>query len=351
MSVLKRVGLVMLATFLVLIGIDSTNSNTTINKRGEKERPLIGIAMCSLLAERWNKDQEALVGELGRLGADVIIQNANNQQELQNQQIESLIEKGIDVLIIIPVCSTDCRLAIGKAKAAGIKVIAYERLVLQADLDLYISFDNIILGQQMGQGLLEHMTEGNILLINGDPEDQNSEFYKTGYMKVLQPAIDEGRIQIIGEVWAENWTKEIAYEAVEAYLDKGISIQGIIAENDSLAEMAIQALSERGLISETIVIGQDGDLGAYQRIAFGVQSATIYKNYEVLAHKAALAAYRLANDCQISSNGIINNSYQDIPCYYLETNLITKDNIQSQIIDADVYSEDDIYRNIGWLYE
>lgn len=350
MDTLKRAGTLLVISFLMVALLD-TGGHDAKEGSGQKDRPLVGIAMCSLLTERWYKDLEALTAELGRLGADVIVQNANNQQNLQNQQIENLIEKGIDVLVVIPVSSTACRRAVAKAKDAGVRVIAYERIVLQTDIDLYISFDNINLGRQMGQGLLRHMQGVNVLLINGDREDKNSEVYKEGYMEVLQPAVDTGSIQIIGEVWAENWTKEVAYDAVESQLARGVGIHGIIAENDSLAEMAIQALSERGAVNETVVVGQDGDLGAYQRIVLGVQTATVYKDYEVLAHKAALAAYRLANDRPISTNGTINNGYGDIPCYYLDTTLITKNNIQREIIEAKVYSEEEICRNIQRIYD
>lgn len=349
MDALKRAISMLMISILLISVINVVDTKELPSDR--KGKPLIGIAMCSLLTERWYKDQEALTEELGRLGADVIVQNANNQQELQNQQIESLVEMGVDVLIVIPVSSSGCRRAVAKAKQAGVQVIAYERLVLQTDIDLYISFENVNLGRQMGQGLLNYMDEGSVLLINGDEEDQNSMLYRTGYMEVLQPYIDAGKIHVAGEVWAENWTKEVAYDMVDELLEKGERIDGIIAENDSLAEMAIQALSERDVIDQTIVVGQDGDLGAYQRIAFGVQAVTIHKAYTDLARRAALAAYQLAEGEHVLSNGAVDNGYREVPCYYLSTELITKDNIQSAIIDEGVYSEEEIYRNIGWLYE
>ena len=104
------------------------------------------------------------------------------------------------------------------------------------------------------------------------------------------------------------------------------------------------------MANQTVVVGQDGDLGAYQRIVLGVQTATIYKNYEVLAHKAALAAYRLANDRYISSTGTVRTGNVESPSYYLVTKLITNENIQSEIIDQNVYSREDVYRNMHWLY-
>ncbi|MEY8387426.1 substrate-binding domain-containing protein [Oscillospiraceae bacterium 38-13] len=349
MEALKRASALLLAAFLLFMLLDA--SGRDVNKDGEwKDSPLVGIAMCSLLTERWYKDQEALTAELGRLGADVIVQNANNQQDVQNQQIRSLVEKGVDVLIVIPVNSIGCAAAVQAAKNEGVKVISYERMILKTDIDLYISFDNVNLGRQMGRGLLANMDEGNILLINGDAGDQNSELYRQGYMEVLQEGLDQGDFHVIREVFSENWTKETAYEVVETLLEEGHYLHGIIAENDSLAEMAIQALAERGRAGETVVVGQDGDLGAYQRIVLGVQAATVYKDYEVLAHKAALAAYRLANERNIFSCGTISNGEHEIPYYYLETTLITRENIQEEIIDKQIYRQEEVYRNIGQFY-
>ena len=349
METLKRAGTLLLISYLSFFLLSSTLPISETGG-GTKGRPLVGIAMCSLLTERWYKDQEALIAELGRLGADVIVQNANNQQERQNEQIQSLVRMGIDVLIVIPVNSSGCAPAIQAAKAEGIRVIAYERMVLNTAVDLYISFDNVELGRQMGRALLSELDEGNVLLINGDEGDENSHLYRQGYMQELQSRIDQGTLRIIGEVWANNWTKETAYDAVETLLNQGEAIQGILAENDSLAEMAIQALAERGMASQTAVVGQDGDLGAYQRIVLGVQTATTYKNYEVLAHKAALAAYRLANDRYISSTGTVQTGNAESPSYYLVTKLITSENIQSEIIDQNVYSQEEVYRNMRWRY-
>lgn len=349
MEALKRAGGLLLAAFLLYTLLNAGGREA--GKGSEwKDRPLVGIAMCSLLTERWYKDQEALTAELGRLGADVIVQNANNQQNVQNQQIRSLVEKGVDVLIVIPVDSSGCAAAVQAARGEGVRVIAYERMILKTDVDLYISFDNVDLGRQMGRGLLANMDEGNILLVNGDAGDRNSELYRQGYMEALEPGLAQGDLRIVREVSAENWTKETAYDAVVALLNEGETLQGIIAENDSLAEMAIQALAERGRASETVVVGQDGDLGAYQRIVLGVQAATVYKDYEVLARKAALAAYRLANEREVFSRGTVSNGENEIPCYYLETTLITRENIQEEIIDKQVYSREEIYRSIGWLY-
>lgn len=347
-NTLKRIS--GLLAVVILLGLTQLSSLRHTDEIVKKDKPLIGISMCSLLTERWYKDQEELTAELGRLGADVIVQNANNQQELQNQQIERLVEQGIDVLILIPVSSSGCRTAVEKARGAGVKVIAYERLVLNTNIDLYMSFDNRKLGELMGQGLLDCLSGGQVVLINGDDEDYNSHLYREGYMSVLQPEIQQGTISVVQEFWADDWTKEAAYEAIRLLLDNGVRIDGIIAGNDSLAEMSIQALSEKELAGKTAVIGQDGDLSAYQRIVFGLQTATVYKAYPILARKTALAAYRMAKGAYFSTNGTFSNGAGEMPCYLVDSNLITLENIDREIVGKGVYSQEEVYSNIEWMY-
>lgn len=349
MDGIKRLlGMALLSAFLVWI-IAAWNAPDP--ESSPKSKPLIGFAMCGLFVERWFTDEEALTAELSHLGADLIVQNANNRQELQNQQIEDLIAKGIDTLIIIPVSSTGCRQAVAKAKSAGIRVIAYERLVMDTDIDLYISFDNQEVGRHMGEGLQDALPDGGqILLINGDEQDRNSALYREGYLSVLQPGIDAGRYRVIGENWSAGWTKEDAYRDVLAMLDTGTQIDGIIAENDSLAEMAVQALAEKGLLADTAVVGQDGDLAACQRIVSGMQTATVCKPYTLMAQKAALAAYRMSLGKAFSSNGSIDNGYRDIPCFLFSSQLVNSLNIESVVINGGIYGREEVYRNIDWLY-
>ena len=336
------IGMVLILMLLVSCGRNNTDAAYT-----EKPRPLVGISMCSMLVERWYIDRDILTTELKALGVDVIVQNANNNQEEQNKQIDYLINKDIDVLIIIPVSSTRCSLMVNKAKSHGIDVIAYERLVENAHIDAYYSFDNIRVGQLLAEGLLTKINSGNVMLINGDPEDNNSELYKRGYYNILQPYLTSGDIKVIETVWADNWKKEAAFDSVEGVLSSGARLDGIIAANDSLAEMAIDALSEAGLASKTAVAGQDGDLAAYQRIVEGVQVSTVYKSYQELARSAAQAAYRIIMDKPFLTNEIVNNGWGDIPSYLLEPELVTIDNIDEVIVQRGVHSKEDVYRNIN----
>jgi len=332
--------------FLTLMLLMTLCGCVTKELKKADDKPLIGISMCSLLVERWYKDREAFQEELSRLGADVIIQNANNDAELQAEQIDDLIDKGIDALIVTPIISSVIADRIERAKQQGIAVIAYERLIENAEVDAYYSFDNVRVGELLALGLLDGMKSGNIMIINGDRNDHNTILYKNGYMNILNPHIEKGNIRIATEVYCNNWETEYAYAALEDALGVGMKIDGIIATNDSLASAAIQVLSEKGIAGETIVVGQDGDLAAYQQIVEGVQYATVYKQYKKLAGATALAAYRLSEGKPFAFSDTIDNGKGNVKYYKLTPQLITGENIDAVVIDGGVYTKEEVYMNV-----
>ncbi len=339
---LRSVLLVLTAAALLLVAPGCAET-----PRSESDaKPLIGISICSLLVERWYKDREALDAEFSRLGADVIIQNANNDPKLQASQIDELLDKNIDALIVIPVDYTYLTDQLARADRENVSVLAYERLIENAHIDAYYSFDNVRVGELLALGLIDGMGSGNIILINGDTGDYNTVLYKEGYMRILEPYIKDGRINIVSEVYAENWETEAAYAAVEELLASDVKIDGIIATNDSLAGAAIQVLQEGGITGSITVVGQDGDLAAYQRIVEGVQYATVYKAYDLLAEKAALAAYRMAIGRPFAFSDTINNGYGDILYYKVSSQLVTGKNIDEVVIDGGVYPHEQVYMNV-----
>lgn len=339
---MKKIVCVLLAAVLVLslCGCAKTDVEKT------DENTLVGISMCSLLVERWYKDREAFLEELSRLGADVIIQNANNDAELQAEQINDLIDKGIDVLIVTPIISSVIADSIVRAKQQGIEVIAYERLIENVPVDAYYSFDNVRVGELLALGLLEGIGGRNVMIINGDKNDHNTTLYRRGYMNILAEYIEKGDIKIVSEVYCSNWETEYAYSAVEQELDRGMRIDGIIATNDSLAGAAIRALSEKGIAGKTVVVGQDGDLAAYQQIVEGVQYATVYKQYKKLAGATAHAAFRLSENKPIAYTDTIFNGKDDIKYYKIEPQLVTLENIDEVVIDSGVYKREEVYMNV-----
>lgn len=200
--------------------------------------------MATLQEERWRRDRDFFAARLRQLGAELIVQNANNNSQEQIRQVIYLLTKKINVLVIVPNDLNQAAVAVQLAKKAGVKVISYDRLIRNADLDLYISFDNIKVGEFMAEFLVDKVPTGKYVIINGAPSDNNSMLLNQGYKRILNPYIQEQKIEIAFETWAENWRPEYAYQYIQNLLAKQAKFDAVIAANDNLASAVIEALAE-----------------------------------------------------------------------------------------------------------
>ncbi|MDF2840102.1 MAG: xylF [Clostridia bacterium] len=322
---------------------DVFRNNQANNNNNEKIK--IGFSLGTLKEERWIKDRDILMAKARELGADIIIQNANNDDQDQLKQVRYLLDQGIDVLIIVPNDLNKAANAVEMAKKQGVPVISYDRLVMNANVDLYITFDNVKVGELMARRIADNIDSGNLLIINGAKTDNNTEMIKQGYDKILKPLEAKGKINIIGEEWAANWLKEYAFKVVDDALQKKTKINAVIAGNDSLAEGAIEALSEHRLTSKVTVIGQDADLTACQRIVEGTQLMTIYKPIEKLADATVEMAIKLVKGENLNVNEYINDGIYNVKYYVLEPIAVDKENIDETIIRDGFHLKDEVYRN------
>ena len=279
------------------------------------------------------------------LGAEVV-RNANQDTDRQVEQIYTIIEEGIDVLVIIPYDMDGLSQCIRAAKRKGIKVIAYDRLIRNSDLDVYIGFDSIKVGQLMAGVLYEKVPEGNYIIINGSPKDNNAFMFNEGFKLALQKGLDSGRINIVYEVWAEDWRKEEAYNTVNKAITEGKEIDAIIGGNDGLAEGAIKALSENRLVDDVSVVGHDAELSACQRIVEGIQVATVYKPIKALAEGAAEVAVNMAKGKEIEYIHTIDNGKMEVPYIQYQPILVTRENMMDTVIKDGFHTMEEVYRNV-----
>ncbi len=314
----------------------------------EDHKVKIGFLVDSLVIERWQKDRDIFISKAKSLGAEVILKNANEDAEVQNRQVKELIEQDVDLIVAIPYDRMAIGPALKLARRNNIKIIAYDRLVEKGDVDLYISFDNVLVGQMMGRQILEKVPSGNYVIINGSPKDHNSFMFNEGYKSALKPAIESGQIHVVKEIWAEDWREIYAYDTVNDLIDDGIKIDAIIGANDDLAEGAIRALLERQLAGAVYVAGHDANLSACQRIVEGTQYMTVYKPIKTLAQRAAEIAVEMAtaNYDKIYSEETINDGEREVPYVKLEPKLVTKDNMVNVVIKDGFHLLEDVYRNI-----
>ena len=339
-------------TALVILSFAlSAATGLALAKRGpaaapgaKRERPLIGLSMDTLKEERWLKDRDILVAKAGELGADVLVQAANGDDTRQIQDIEALLSRGVDVLIVVPHNGAAMAKAVTLAHDAGVPVISYDRLITGSDVDLYVSFDSVRVGEAQARFLLERLKakgpgKHKIVRIYGAKTDNNAVLFKQGQDNLIKPAIARGEVEVVHEDWAENWTPENAKKIMNAALTKqGHAIEGVLATNDGTAGGAIQALLEEGLAGKVIVTGMDAELAACQRVLAGTQAVTIYKPVQKLAARAAEAAYKLAKGRPVFASSETDNGRVKVPSIMLEVIAVTKDNMNETIVRDGVHT-------------
>lgn len=331
-----------LLLFSALCGCSSTDPAAEHDGGGE-EKPLIGMSFDSFLIERWQRDRDIFVSTASELGAEVNVQIANGSTSEQVSQIEYFIKKGVDAIVVVAVDCYGLSDIVKKAHDAGILVISYDRLIMNADSDLYISFDNEMVGTMMAEALVANMPAGsNIVSICGSPTDQNVAQANRGFDAVIA----RSDLNIIVEEYAPNWLAETAYNVVNQAIADGLTFDGVRCGNDDLASQAFLALSEHRLASKVALVGQDADLAACQRIVEGTQVMTVYKPVEKLAKEAAEIVVEMINGVPLATTDTIFDGVYDVPYEKLVPIMVTRDNIDAVIIDGGFHRREQVYLNM-----
>lgn len=334
-------------SFLLSIATGLVLSRSGQQSPVTRARPVIGLSMDTLKEERWIADRDLFTARAQALGADVVVRSANSDDTRQLRDVESLITAGIDALVVIPHNGEAMARAVEMAHAEGVPVLSYDRLITGAETDLYITFDNLKVGELQARFLTEKLPpQGKMRLVRiyGAKTDNNARLFKEGQDRVLQPWIEAGKIEVVLEDWAEDWKPENAKKITNAAITKaGRGIDAILASNDGTAGGAIQALLEEGLAGKVLVTGQDADLAACQRIVAGTQTMTIYKPLKQLAGKAAELAVKLARRQPLVTKAETDNGKILVPTVLLDIVAVTQDNLKETVIADGFRSEKDIY--------
>ncbi len=295
---------------------------------------VIGISM-GPTHERWTKDISYLSQHLESQNAKVIVREANGSQVEQARQAKEMIEKDkLDVLIIVPVNSDAAGKLVDYAKSRDIDVIAYDRIIKNCDLDCYLSFDNVRIGEIQAEYLTKIKPRGSYALLGGDPGDNNSLLLRIGQMNVLQPLIIRGDIKIVIDENVEKWDDGIAYQIMKDYLAENEPPDAIIASSDGLSRGASKALMELELDKKVLLSGQDAETDACRRIVNGQQTMTVYKVIESLAASAANMAILLARDEPIPNTlATVNNGTKMVPAVLVSSIIpVGQENIRMTVI-------------------
>ncbi|MDR3495695.1 MAG: D-xylose ABC transporter substrate-binding protein [Ancalomicrobiaceae bacterium] len=298
-------------------------------------KPVIGFSIDDLRVERWARDRDYFIAAAKDLGAEVVVTSADANEQKQVNQVENMIAQKVDAIVIVPMNSKVFGEVIDEAHKAGIKILSYDRLILNANEDAYISFDNERVGFLQAEAVLKAKPEGRYYMLGGSPTDNNAKLLREGQMKALKAAIDSKKITIVGSQWVPEWSPTTALSIMENALTANQNnIDAVVASNDGTAGGAIQALAAQGLAGKVPISGQDADLAAIKRVIAGTQTVTVYKPLKLIATEAAKLTVKLVKGEKVDFNASLDNGTKNkIPSVLLTPTALTKANVDMVIKD------------------
>lgn len=328
-----------------------TNSgNSTSNSGSTNGKKLkIGFALDTQKEERWVRDKEAFLAHCEKLNVECPYTVADNKAEKQLSDVQQLLTQGVDVLIIAPHDATQAAQMVDMAKAKGVPVISYDRLINSDKIDLYISHQVPVIGRKIAEYALEKVPKGNYVMVYGASTDNNAKIMQKEQLAVLQPAIDKGDIKIVADQFITDWSRDQALKFAENSLtQQGDKIDAFVVSNDGMAGGVISALEKKGLAGKILVTGQDAQIDALQSIAQGKQTMTIYKPIVDLANAAVEAAIKLAKkETLADAKPFMNDTLKkEVPAILLEVQVVDKSNLMTTVIKDGYAKFDDVYANV-----
>ncbi len=323
----------------------------------------VGVAMPTSLSERWIGDGTNMQAKLEALGYEVDLRYAENDIEVQIDQIESMILNGVECLVISSIDSEALVDVLEMAREKGIYVIAYDRLLMQTPaVSYYATFDNKLIGKQIGQYIVEKkeletaIEENRIYTIEffmGSPDDNNALILYQGMMEVLQPYLDNGVLDCrSGKVSFEEtcilrWSGDTAEQMCTEYLEKYYGeepLDIVCTAYDGFCYGVKKALENKGYtLGEgwPLITGQDADMAAVKNIISGYQSVTIFKDTRMLAGKCVTMVQAVLENAEpeINDTHQYDNGILVVPSYLCIPQVLDVDNYRQLVIDDGYYTE------------
>lgn len=339
--------LVLISALCISCGQKKTQEMADENTEDQELK--IGITFDTFVLERWIRDRDVFVSTAEKLGATVNVQNANGDVEKQKVQIEKFIEDEMDVIVIVAVDCYQLTEEVTKARNAGINVISYDRMIQGCSTDLYITVDNEAVGELMAQTMIDRLPEGgNVVMLCGPQADTNSLDVVDGFKNGIQ----DSNLTVVKEIYVKSWTPENGFAAANEALLDAEDVDAVMCGNDGLAGYAIKALSEKQLAGKVVVVGQDADLEACQRVVEGTQTMTVYKPIERLAKVAAQCAVKMAKGETVVGEEVGRTATKrtmdgyEVPYWALPPIAVTVENMDDIIIELGFHLRDEVYLNV-----
>ncbi len=334
------------AGLLLTLAAVTTMTSTTALAAGTT----VGVSWSNFQEERWKTDEAAIKAVIEKAGGKYLSADAQSSPAKQLSDIESLISRGAQALIILAQDGDAIRPAVEKAAAEGIPVVGYDRLI-EIPSAFYITFDNKEVGRLQARSVFALKPKGNYAFIKGSSTDPNADFLFAGQMEVLKAGIDRGDVKNVGEAYTDKWLPAIAQQNMEQILTKtGNKVDAVVASNDGTAGGAVAALAAQGLAGTVPVSGQDGDKAALNRIALGTQTVSVWKDARELGRRAAeiamdLAGGRKMTDIAGATTFDGGPKKQKMTSLFLTPVAITKDNLDL-VVDAGWVTKDVVCQGV-----
>ncbi|KZX20415.1 putative multiple sugar transport system substrate-binding protein [Rathayibacter tanaceti] len=373
MTTMKRALIAGIAGGAMILSLAACSSGSGGSGSGSGDGGLVGVAMPTKSSERWIADGNNVKSQLEEAGYQVDLQYAEDDIPTQVSQLENMITKGAKALIVASIDGTTLTSVLEEAKANDIPVIAYDRLIRDSEnVDYYATFDNYKVGVQQATSLLAGLgltdLEGaaaasapagpfNVELFAGSPDDNNATFFFNGAMDTLKPFIDAKTLVVksgetdFNTVATLRWDGEVAQSRMEDILTKtysdGSKVQGVLSPYDGLSRGIISALTDAGYTVGSdfpIITGQDAELDSVKAIIGGEQYATIYKDTRELAAEAVKMAQAVleGTEPEVNDTETYDNGKKVVPAFLLDPVIVTKDQIQSVLVDGGYYTDAEV---------
>lgn len=292
---------------------------------------------------RWPEDGRLLEDYARKQNAILTYCETSSSTSQQSTEIDELLLKNIDVLIIAPVNSEEASTIVEKVKKSGVKVVAYDRMILNSDVDFFVTYSSLSIGELQGRYLTTRAPRGNYIFLSGGNDDANSILLKEGAMVYIRPLQAIGNIKIVTDASINAYNTEVTYNVVKNSLLENNNIVAILAPNDAMAGASIKALEEEGLAGKVLVTGHDAELDTVKRILNGTQAMTVFTDFRKEAQTAIDIAINLASNKILNIYPTVYNGEKNVPSILLTPVTVDKNNVNEVLINSGYIKFSDIY--------
>ena len=325
----------------------------------------IGLSFSDFATERWKNEEQLMRKLLEDKGYEVVSAEANHDVKLQNDQIDNMVSQGVKGLIVVAEDGDAVVTSVDKAADAGVKVIAYDRLIKTPKIAAYLSFDNVEVGRQQALGVMAAIDADNwdvnangparVVQLAGSPTDNNATLFTKGQTEILQPYVDSGKIEIVAQQGIDNWDAANALKVMENILAaQNNDIDAVVASNDGTALGALQAMKAQGLAGKVPISGQDATADGSNSIVKGELTVSILKDIRNLSPLAVDVMDKLIKGESVTgmknftlAELTVDPSKQgEVPCVFLEVQQVNKDNVYDLVVKSGFQAYEDVYRDI-----